>query len=297
MRWFIGAVFGVLALVVLAGGVLLWRSGGSVAFAVANLPTTVFPGEIRRGVVFDAETGLALDIYRPAEAGPHPVVVFYYGGRWTYGRREDYAFAGAALAEQGYIVVIPDYRKYPEVRFPVFVEDGAAAAAWAVREVAGLGGDPERIFLSGHSAGAHIAALILADPSYLAGQGAEPSDFAGLVGLAGPYHFTPKADDLVDMFGPPARFPEMQAGNFLDGSEPPILMLWGDADVTVGEINMQQMEAAAAETGACVARSVQAGVDHVGLVASLAWVYRAERQVFDEMLAFFQDPKAICRDG
>ncbi|MEO0389260.1 MAG: alpha/beta hydrolase, partial [Pseudomonadota bacterium] len=246
-----------------------------------------------RGVVFDAETGLKLDIYRPKGAGPFPVVVFFYGGRWTEGRRQDYAFVGTSLARAGYLTVIPDYRKYPDVRFPAFVEDGARAVAWVAREIAEDRGDLGRLFLSGHSAGAHIGALLAADRRYLRAAGAAETTLAGFAGLAGPYHFTPDAPDLQDMFGPPQAYPEMQVGSFADAQMPPMLFLWGGADETVGLINIERVEAAAPD--ACTARRAHPGVDHIGMIASLAWVYRPHRAVFGDLTAFFDDPTAICR--
>src|ERR1700741_411360 len=99
-----------------------------------------------------------LDIYVPDGATSNiPVVVFFYGGAWARGERGDYRFAGQALASTGFIALVPDYRLYPEVAFPSFVQDGALAVAWVRDNIAGFGGDPARIAVLGHSAGAHIA--------------------------------------------------------------------------------------------------------------------------------------------
>ena len=113
-----------------------------------------------------------LDVYRPtANAGKAPVIVFFYGGNWVSGQRADYAFVGRALAARGFVVVVPDYRLYPQVRYPDFLDDGAAAVAWAAREIAGHGGDPTHIFVMGHSAGAYNAAMLALDPRWLGQQG------------------------------------------------------------------------------------------------------------------------------
>ena len=113
------------------------------------------------GLAYGEGPSRRLDVYAPpAAGGPRPVVVFFYGGSWQNGKREDYRFAGAALAAEGFVAMVPDYRKYPEVRFPGFVEDGASAVAWARREAARFGGDPSKLWVMGHSAGAHIAALL-----------------------------------------------------------------------------------------------------------------------------------------
>ena len=71
-----------------------------------------------------------------------PVVVFFYGGSWQSGRRQDYSFVAQALTSRGCVVVIPDYRLYPEANFPAFVEDGAAAFAWVHEHISRFGGDP-----------------------------------------------------------------------------------------------------------------------------------------------------------
>ncbi|MEL6126399.1 MAG: alpha/beta hydrolase, partial [Pseudomonadota bacterium] len=156
----------------LAGGVAWVFVSRDGAFIVANLPRFVFPGDISQDLVFDTETGLALDIYTPKDAEGAPVSVFFYGGSWQIGERGNYAFVAMTLAREGFVVALPDYRKFPDVRFPAFVEDGARAIAWLRENVATFGGDPERMYLSGHSAGAHIAMLLAMDESYLAAEGA-----------------------------------------------------------------------------------------------------------------------------
>ena len=87
-------------------------------------------------------------------------MVFFYGGSWTTGRRGLYRFVGAALAERGIVTVLPDYRLYPQVKFPLFVDDGALAVAWVQKHAHEFGGDPHRIVLMGHSAGGHEAAFL-----------------------------------------------------------------------------------------------------------------------------------------
>src|SRR5262249_25592652 len=155
-----------------------------------------------------------------------------------------YRFAGDAFARHGYIAVIPDYRKYPRVRFPAFVEDSAKALAWVYSHIADYGGDRDRIFVAGHSAGAHICAPLTADPHYLAHEGQDRSTvIRGFAGLAGPYAFTPSEPDLEDMFGPPERYPAMQVTTFIDGTQPPMLLLYGGSDTTVRRYNLDRLEA------------------------------------------------------
>ncbi|MGZ5948420.1 MAG: alpha/beta hydrolase, partial [Caulobacteraceae bacterium] len=136
-----------------------------------------------------------LDVYAPRRAeGPLPVAVFFYGGSWDTGRRQDYNWVGRALAAKGFLTVVPDYGLYPQVRYPGFLEDAAQAVRWAQDHAAGFGGDPERIVLVGHSAGAYNAAMIALDRRYLAGAGVEAGRIRALAGLSGPYDILPRTD-------------------------------------------------------------------------------------------------------
>ena len=133
----------------------------------------------------------ALDLYLPAaSAKPPPLVVFFYGGGWTEGTKDWYRFMGMSLTKRGVVVVVPDYRLSPEVRFPAFMEDAALAVAWARANVARFGGDPHWLFLMGPSAGAHMVTLLALDPEYLRAVGLSSHDMCGVIGMAGPYDFS-----------------------------------------------------------------------------------------------------------
>ena len=153
-------------------------------------------------VVYAPALGMALDVYKPSSTGDkrRPVVVFFYGGGWSSGRREDYRFVGRRLAEAGIVAVVADYRTWPATGFPGFVEDGARAVAWARANAADFGGDPERLYVAGHSAGAQIAALIGSDPRYLRAHGLQPHTLAGVIGLSGPYDFDITVRNLAPAF-------------------------------------------------------------------------------------------------
>ena len=139
-----------------------------------------------------------LDVYAPVTAAPAagwPVVVFFYGGSWTRGERADYRFVGEALAAQGVLTLVADYRLYPEARYPAFLDDSARALAWGLEHARELGGDPKRVFVMGHSAGGYNAAMLALDPRWLAATGHAPAELAGWIGLAGPYEFLPLGPD------------------------------------------------------------------------------------------------------
>jgi acetyl esterase/lipase len=219
-------------------------------------------------VAYDAANGLSLDVYRPAATSrPAPVVVFFYGGSWRNGDRGGYRFVGRALAREGVVVVIPDYRKAPAHPFPAFMHDAAAATAWVHAHAAELGGDPSRVFLMGHSAGAQIAALLATDARYLDARGLRPVQLAGVIGLAGPYDFLPLTSDAIrQALGPASGWPDTQPVNFVDGDEPPFLLLQGAADRTVDPGNAERLAARLRASTVPVQVTMVPGVGHVGLV-------------------------------
>jgi acetyl esterase/lipase len=162
---------------------------GCSPFTLVNTLTPKGAGRVDQGISYGPEKRQQLDVYWPQEMSfEAPIVVFFYGGSWRRGERSNYRFVGETLSRSGVITVIPDYRIFPEVRFPAFVEDGALAVDW-IRE--NLGPGPQGVFLSGHSAGAHLAALLVLDPRYLKKQAIDPSLIGGMIGLAGPYAFDP----------------------------------------------------------------------------------------------------------
>lgn len=215
---------------------------------------------------YGPEPRQTLDLYRPlAPRADGRAVVFFYGGSWDSGAKADYRFVAQALATQGFAVVVPDYRLYPAVRFPAFVEDGARAVRWAADR---LGAD--RLFVMGHSAGAQIASLLLADTPYLAAAGVDRMRLRGLVGLSGPYDFLPlTAPRLIEIFGG-ADNRAIQAIDFARPPLPPALLIHGLADRTVLPRNSERLAAAWRQAGAPVELRLYPGVGHVELVAAFA---------------------------
>lgn len=269
-----------------------------VEFFVVNAPTYASAVTVKKDVAYGTDAVQKLDIYLPDDQkDDHPVVVFFYGGRWTSGDKSQYRFVGTALARRGFVVVVPDYRKYPDVKFPVFVEDGARAVAWTYRHIATYGGAADMLHVAGHSAGAHIGALIAADEQYLKAQGESRSIIKSFAGMAGPYAFTPDEPDLEDMFGPPARYPQMQVPTFVDGQEPPMLLLYGADDKTVGKFNLDRLQAAIEKKGGCVQSKVYPGLDHAWLVGSLSWLGVGKPDVLGDMTDFFKDPRCPVTSG
>jgi acetyl esterase/lipase len=225
-----------------------------------------------RSLLYDVERGLAVDVYRATDAPANaPLVLFFYGGTWRYGQREWYRFVGEALADQGFVVMIPDYRTAPEVTWPAFVEDAARAAAFARTRAAEYGADPSRMFLMGHSAGGHIAAMLATDARWLGAVGLKPRDFRALIGLAGPYDFLPIWNPrMKEIFPDNGQLVETQPIHFVDGDEPPMLLLRGEQDIIVLPRHNEEMAALLGSVGVPVEVKSYPLVGHSQIVTALA---------------------------
>lgn len=240
-------------------------------------------------IAYGAADRQKLDVYTPAKAANAPVVVFFYGGSWNSGRRQDYAFAARALAAQGFVVVVPDYRVVPQVRFPAFVEDGAAAVAWTRANIDKHGGNPNAIGVAGHSAGAYIAAMVALDPSWLAAAGA-PGAVKAAVGLAGPYDFYPfvpggAADAALGGQPDPAV---TQPISFARATAPPMLLLNGAEDSTVYPRNAERLAAALTKAGATAEPRIYPGIGHIGILLAISKPFRGKAPALADTTAFFR---------
>jgi len=257
---------------------------------LALLDATV-PGTGRlaeAGMPYGPDPRQRLDVWVPSGApGPHPLVVWFYGGSWRRGERAEYRFVAEALAAGGVATVIPDYRLYPAGAFPGFLEDAAAAIAWAASHAGALGADPRAIFVAGHSAGAHIALMLALDPRWLAGAGFDRGRLAGAIGLAGPYDFLPLTDPAVAaVFAAAPDLRATQPITFADASAPPLLLLTGAADQVVGPGNALRLAARVNAAGGNAEVQGYPGLGHIGLLTALAPLFRGRAPVADDMLRF-----------
>jgi acetyl esterase/lipase len=262
-----------------------------LSFIAANVPAAFGPYKRKRNVAFGSHPEHRLDIYSPElpAATSRPLVVFWYGGRWENGDKDDYRFVGAALAQIGAVAVLPNYRHYPLVKMPGFMGDAALAVGWAALYAAELGADPSRVYLMGHSAGAHIAALLALNEHYLEVPGRPALPIAGMIGLSGPYDFLPLEDpDLQDMFGPPDLYPDSQPIHFVRPGAPPMLLLHGLADQTVRPRNSVHFAAALQAQGVAVRLKTYPGLGHADTVAALSVPARRRAPVLAEIAAFVQ---------
>ncbi|MDL2340563.1 MAG: alpha/beta hydrolase [Pseudomonadota bacterium] len=238
-----------------------------------------------RDVAFGPDQRQRLDVYRPvAAARDLPIIVFFYGGSWQSGSKNGYSWLAKALAARGFVVVIPDYRLHPAVRYPMFLEDNAAAVRWTIANAKKVGGDPARLVLAGHSAGAYNAAMLAYDPRWL---GAEQKQVHGFVGLAGPYDFLPFDTQVTrDVFGAAPDLQSTQPVNYIDAGDPPAFLGTGDTDTTVRPRNSDRLAAKLEAAGIAVERKRYAKIGHIGILTALAKPFRGRAPVLDDVAAF-----------
>lgn len=232
-----------------------------------------------------------LDIYRPSSAAPpggYPLVVFFYGGSWNKGERGDYKFVGEALASRGVVTLVADYRLYPEVRYPDFLEDCAGALAHGLEQARSLGANPARVFVMGHSAGAYNAAMLALDARWLKGRQHAPKDLAGWIGLAGPYDFLPIVNpDVKPVFHHPNYPPNTQAMDFALPGSPPSFVGAAEKDTLVNpQRNSAQMAARLQAVDVPVSYHVYPRANHVTLAGAFARPLRWIAPVLDDVVTF-----------
>ncbi len=266
---------------------ILLTACSPVSLLNAMVPSNGFTAQ--RDIAYGDVQRQRLDIYLPTQrsAQGSPVVVFFYGGGWEGGDKKDYKFVGEALSSHGITVVIPDYRVYPEVVFPDFVDDAAAAVAWTRANIRRYAGDEQQLFLAGHSAGAHIASLLALNPDYLEKYALTPGNVQGMIGLAGPYDFLPlKSDTLKTIFGLENQRWQSQPINFVSGDNPPMLLLVGERDLTVWPRNSYRLADKITEQGGDVTLIKFPDYGHVSMVAKLAKPLRGDGALLQPILSF-----------
>lgn len=268
---------------------VVWVGGCSPLTAFNTLvPADSGGAAAKSDITYGRHPRQKLDVYVPSkQSAAAPVVVVIYGGSWNSGNKNDYAFLGKALSSRGFVAVIADYRLVPEIRFPAFLEDTAEAVAWARTNARQFGGDPDQLYLLGHSAGAYNAVMVALDGQYLRGFGAEPSQIRGVIGLAGPYDFLPlDAASTIAAFGKASDLSKTQPINFVSRNAPAMLLATGDADTTVYPRNTVSLSAKLKASGASVTVRHYPGVGHIGIMLALSLPLRGTAPVLDDITKF-----------
>ena len=279
----------------LLGGAGLALVGCTPAGLLNGVSRLTGDGGVRaavRGAAYGSDPRHKLDVYVPDKSvagATLPVVIFFYGGGWVDGDRADYAFAGRAFAAQGFIAVVADYRLVPQVRFPAFVEDGALAVKWVRDNIAGSGGDPARIALSGHSAGAYIASMLTLDKRFLTNVGVDPAIVRGAALLSGPADFYPFTEQRGrDALGAWPRPAETQPISFARADAPPMLLMHGTADTVVRPYNSEKLATKLTALGAPVELRLYPGKNHTDTIKSLSPAFRGSTPALADALAFLR---------
>ena len=272
-----------IVLILAIGACLFFYSPALLVDTVDRIASRADAVKVADGIAFDAHNN-KLDIWSTAAKGkvPRPVLVFFYGGGWANGTRTEYSYAARPFVEAGYIVVLPDYRKVPEVRFPGFVEDSAAAVKWVQANIGKYGGDPSRVSVAGHSAGAYNALMLALDPQWL---GDKPVTSAiSLAGAADFYPWTSKrAINAMSKFPDPKA---TQPVSFVRADAPPILLIHGTADTVVRIRNSNSLYAKQKAAGGDITLRAQQGGSHNDLVLALGTLFRAQYPVVEESVTF-----------
>ncbi|WP_395619531.1 alpha/beta hydrolase [Sphingorhabdus sp.] len=284
----------VLVLALVASGIWFWSKTDPQKLDLAD---RVAPGlvEYRQAPLTSIAYGdgarQKLDIYLPkqnADSGS-AVLIFFHGGSWHDGEREGYGFLGRAFAARGFVTVIADYRKAPSVRFPAFVQDTASAIAWVHANIVKYDGDADRIFVMGHSAGAHIAMMTALDPQWLAANNLAPDVIKGVIGLAGPYDFLPLTTDSSKFaLGQWPDLKETQPITYARGDAPPLLLLTGDKDTVVKPRNSKILSEAIQALGGQQQLRIYPDVDHADIIMAVARPFRQKAPVVSDVVNFIK---------
>ncbi len=249
-------------------------------------------GSIRQvaAVHYGSDPAQKLEMFLPAGPAPQrplPIVVFIHGGGWHSGDPHDYRFMARALAPKGYAVVLAGYRLFPQARYPGMLEDGASALRWVADHAAALGGDPDRVVLMGHSAGAYNAVMLGLDQRWLARERLSANALRGVVGIAGPYDFLPfDSDATINSFGQVKDPEETQPVVYARGDGAPLLLVHGTADTRVRPRNSAELARTMTRAGAPTQVVLLKDVTHEGVIMMFAEPFARDTRVIDAVLPF-----------
>ncbi len=292
-------VVAILLILLVGGGAKLIAAGGAKSLNLGDRLLGDADGATLQvaGQPYGTGPRNKLNIWIPtgtAKTDKLPVLVWLYGGGWYSGQRDDYGFAGRAFAKQGFIVVIPDYRLVPEGHWPDFLQDSAAAVAWTQEHIADYGGDPGRMALAGHSAGAYNSLMLALDPQWLKAAGSDVSAIRGVVSLAGPADFYPfekggRADVAMGDIRP---VEQTQPIHFVRADAPPLWLGHGTADTVVRVRNSQRLAAAMHKVGGSAQLREYDGLSHNDLVMALTRPLAYKGPILPEVTDFLRGATA-----
>ncbi len=268
---------------------VLLSSCTSASFFIANFPTNIFSDQkIEGNISYGTEDYQKLNIYLPDKLSEKtPVIIFLYGGGWSTGNKDQYKFVADAFTSEDYIFVIPDYVKYPEGKFPQFEYDTAKAISWVKNNISKYSGDTDNIYLMGHSAGAYMGAMALADDKYLAEYNLKPKAIKAFIGLSGPYNFTPEEERYKKVFAEVSNdYDKMHVNTYVNGAEPPMLLIHGAKDNIVQKANMYALEKALKKENVKVQTKLYKDFNHIDTISNFSRIYKTRDFVKNDILDF-----------
>lgn len=269
----------------------LFLSGCSNLTVLLNAATPDEGYRIIKDVAYGPHPRQKLDVYVPDVLEPQKsAVLFFYGGSWQWGSKDQYKFVGQALASLGYVALIADYRLYPDVSFPAFVDDAALATVWAHQNAAQYGADGSRLFVAGHSAGGYLGKMLAANPAYLQSAGGNPSMIRGTIAIAAPLDFLPLTSRrLQALFSTAPELAQTQPITFVRAGMPPALLATGTDDRTVLPKNSQHMATKMKAMGNRVQLREYADINHYAIMLSLANGFRSYSPLLTDIQSFISN--------
>lgn len=275
---------------------------GLLLLLIANEYAVARPGRRIKDVPYVPATDTAylagrqlLDVYTPRRRGPQPlpVVVFIHGGSWNSGSKNLYAFVGRRLAGQGVVAVVISYRLAPQVRVPQMADDCARAVIWTTQHAAEYGGDPQRVFVMGHSAGGGLAALLATKDELFARRGLPRNPVRGAI-LDDPagldmldylrkMEYPNDAQYLVPFSRDSAVWRATSALYFVSAASPPFLLFVGGNTYPSIQSSSARFRARLTALGHPPGYSVLPGKKHIPMVLQLFWQHNI---IYQQLLKF-----------
>ncbi|CAM3892409.1 alpha/beta hydrolase [Deinococcus frigens] len=258
------------------------RAGGLAAVALGlllaacspqnTLNVVTFTGglKVSQNVPYGPAPRNTMDIYAPENAQNAPVVLFIHGGSWQGGDKDGHKFVGVSLARAGYVTGVMNYRLAPEHRYPEYVQDAAAALKVLRDSAQRSGGNPDNLFVMGHSAGAFNAVEVVDNARWLREAGVPISAVRGVIGVAGPYSYDFRQFSSKVAFPPEGNPDDIMPDRHVRPDAPPHLLLVAANDTTVNPYNGVNMQAALKKAGVPSELKVLPGLNHITVIAAVA---------------------------
>lgn len=292
MIWWILGGLALITVITAAGlQVAIARNGPAVLSAVDRLSGGPRDAELKASISTGDHPQQQVVIWGPARRDPAeaplPVLVFTHGGSWRSGNPVDYGFIGRAFVPEGFIVVLVGYRLGEAGIYPAMLEDTAKAIAWTHTEIAAYGGDPGRIVLAGHSAGAYNVVMASLEEQWLGQHGLSGDVVTGVIGIAGPYDFVPlDSESTIASFGHLDDPAISQPIEHVSANAPQMLLIHGEDDTLVRPRNTRFLADGIRQAGGHALSVFVPDMEHNDPLISLAQPWRSRRDIVELVAGF-----------